>query len=64
MNKKTMSIAVLIAAASVVACAAAAFAAVPEGDPVLVPEPLSMSLFLMGGATLGLKAYLNKKKKQ
>jgi len=39
-----------------------AIAATTNGGPVLTPEPISTSLFLLGGAAIGVKSYINKKK--
>lgn len=37
----------------------------PKGTPVhVVPEPISTSLFILGGAAVGLKSYLNKRSKK
>jgi len=40
-----------------------AIAGVPRGGPILVPEPISVSLFLLGSAAIGVKAYINKRNK-
>jgi hypothetical protein len=42
-----------------------AMAGAPKGDPsLIVPEPISMSLFLLGGAAVGLKSFADKRRKK
>ncbi len=39
-----------------------AAAGTPKGPPVLVPEPISTSLFLTGAAAIGIVKFMNRKK--
>jgi len=36
----------------------------PTGNPPIIPEPISLSLFLFGGGALAFKSYRNRKKEK
>ncbi len=62
MFNRILKIVPLALTVDVVLLTASAIAGVPSGQPRLVPEPISTSLFLTGAATIGIVKFMNRKK--